>query len=397
MAERGWSPKTTTSIGDFRRRATAFRCELNRRGIEAQPIAMGGRFYHENGTMCQTSTAGNRVIAPPAADGCLPRFSFCPQLPVLKHDDQPMQSGATPNATLYLSANNVKGEVTLPTVHLLGVVRTLAACEALCFEQNAKCETFTWHHTDYSKKAYAGHCYGRSDGVWAPVAQSKIDSGCRTDVRNNASRCARGPRPPGPPPPPPPPFRCASDFNCAGSNGNCDATTGHCSCKAGWSGDKCGLLKFKPASGRVAYPTELWTWGGSPIVDDAGTFHLFSSEISENCGILHYCINSRVIHLTSPNATGPYTRREVALGPRADAWDNGAVHGISVHRLPNKTYALFYMGSADPWAKGAPKVHPNCTVGSGDTKANITTGSHNGRRIGIALSESLAVGAAWRR
>ena len=56
-------------------------------------------------------------------------------------------------------------------------------------------------------------------------------------------------------------------------------------------------------------------------------------------------MNSEVIHLTAANASGPYTIADTALAPRMDNWDNGAVHGISVHRLPNGTFALFYMGA----------------------------------------------------
>lgn len=156
-------------------------------------------------------------------------------------------------------------------------------------------------------------------------------------------------------------------------------------------GSVCNELKFTPNSARVAYASTLWTWGGSPIVDDAGVFHLFSSEMSNQCGILHYCVNSRVIHLTSPNATGPYSRKEIALSPREHAWDNGAVHGISVHRLPNQTYALFYMGSMQTGVK----TQPNCSAGSGDAGANSTFGSHDGRRIGVATSSSLD--GPWRR
>jgi len=101
-------------------------------------------------------------------------------------------------------------------------------------------------------------------------------------------------------------------------------------------------MVFAPKTARVAYTDPLWSWGGSPIRDTATPprYHLFSSRMSANCGILHYCMNSEVIHLTSPNATGPFSYVETALAPRGDNWDNGAVHGISVHRLPNGTYAL---------------------------------------------------------
>ena len=62
-----------------------------------------------------------------------------------------------------------------------------------------------------------------------------------------------------------------------------------------------------------------------------------------------------------------------------------------MHRLPNGTYALFYMGAEQPGLTH----HPNCTAGSGDSSANKTTGSHDGRRIGVATSDSLD--GPWRR
>ena len=43
------------------------------------------------------------------------------------------------------------------------------------------------------------------------------------------------------------------------------------------------------------------------------------------------------------------------------------------------------MGAEQPGLK----QNPNCTAGSGDRTANKTTGSHDGRRIGIATSSSL--------
>ena len=103
-----------------------------------------------------------------------------------------------PAATLYTSANNVKGAVPSPNVNLLGIVDTFAACEQLCFSAAASlpCFSFTWHSPAFTKPQYQRHCYGRRDTVWAPVAESMIDSGCRTDI-GVASRCAVGP-PPGP-------------------------------------------------------------------------------------------------------------------------------------------------------------------------------------------------------
>jgi hypothetical protein len=294
------------------------------------------------------------------------------------------------NLTVVLSSNNVaslgrEGHPPDPTfVKVLGVVATLEACEELCYKKAAPlCQSYTWHHTDFEKASYRGHCYAHTDSEWAPHTQSKIDSGCRNDLPEGSEHppCDK---PAVGPPPPPAPTKCNSDFDCSGHNGVCSPDRGTCACKPGWSGTICSQMVFVPKTGRVAYVDPLWTWGGSPIKDTLTppTYHVFSSRMSANCGILHYCMNSEVVHLTSTNASGPYTHADTALAPRMMNWDNGAVHGISVHRLPNGTYALFYMGAEQPGLK----AHPNCTPGSGDTAANKTTGSHNGRRIGIATS-----------
>lgn len=74
VAERGWSTKQTTSIDDFRRRVHSLTCEFKGRGLPAEPVVSGGRFFYENGTLC--SKPGVRVLGPPK-DGCWPRFSSC--------------------------------------------------------------------------------------------------------------------------------------------------------------------------------------------------------------------------------------------------------------------------------------------------------------------------------
>jgi hypothetical protein len=152
---------------------------------------------------------------------------------------------------------------------------------------------------------YASHCYSHSDSVWAPVIQSKIDSGCRNDLPRGtpAPHCATKPVPVGPPAPLPP-AKCGSDFDCAGENGACAVATGTCTCNAGWKGSICTEMDFVPSSGRVAFEDPWWTWGGSPIEDDAGGWHLFASEISNGCGILHYTVNSQVLHLTASHPAG---------------------------------------------------------------------------------------------
>lgn len=149
-------------------------------------------------------------------------------------------------------------------------------------------------------------------------------------------------------------------------------------------GHKCGQVKFKPNTGAKAYDDDLWTWGGSPILGDDGLVHLFSSEITLNCGILHYCSNSRVIHLIAKNASGPFARHDVALEPRAPPYfDSGAVHGPTIHRLPNGTYLLYYMGTKNTWdtTKGS---HPDCRTSYDNQQGDRAT-----RRIGVAISNSL--------
>ena len=237
------------------------------------------------------------------------------------------------NVTIQLGSNNVQGEAPpYPGVVLLGVVDSFSKCEDACYSyaptaslhvqrsstgssrsvSSVSCKSFTWHHTDFPKPQYQGHCYAHTDGAWHPAIQGSIDSGCRNDIADGAQPDCRTvptpPTPPGPhphphphppgPPPPPTPFVCMSDYECAGNSGKCVA--GKCECLKGWKGPRCNQINFRRSTGRVAYSSPLWTWGGSPIRDEAGIYHMFSSQISNNCGILHYCVNSQVIlHMQS--------------------------------------------------------------------------------------------------
>lgn len=83
VAERGWSTQETSGIDDFRRRLFRFACELQRRGIPAEPAVFGGGFFYPNGTVCYPRGG---AIGPsfgssgPVDDSCLPRFSSCGSL-----------------------------------------------------------------------------------------------------------------------------------------------------------------------------------------------------------------------------------------------------------------------------------------------------------------------------
>ena len=302
------------------------------------------------------------------------------------------------NYNISYNFNNVKGLVGHDAaVHFLSICSNLTCCEEACWLAATTttsvggpgCESFAWHHLDFPKAEYRGHCYGHSDSYWQPVAQTGVDSG-----RYSGS--------PLPPQPVCDPSSCSALTNQNGNgtcadcmyNGAC-AANGTCSCASGWTGTRCELLDISNTFALMSYPDALWTWGGSPIRDAVtGIYHLYSSELSNNCGILHYCSNSRVIHLTSSTPLGPYTRQGVALGPRTTGtggsdgktsfFDSASVHGPTVHRLPNGTYALFYTGMA------ADGPEPNCTHAY-----DPHTGNRASRRIGLALANSLD--GPWHR
>ena len=74
-------------------------------------------------------------------------------------------------------------------------------------------------------------------------------------------------------------------------NGHCDPPTGTCTCAAGWAGSDCRALALLP----LAVPADQAychyndsTWGGSVIRGDDGTYHLFFSEMSNNCSLHAY-------------------------------------------------------------------------------------------------------------
>lgn len=168
-----------------------------------------------------------------------------------------------------LNMNNVKGLVGTTNVMFLGKVGNLTACESKCLGfAESSCLSFTWHHIDFEKVQYQGHCYGHTDTYWQPVAQEKIDSGLRLSL----------PTPLPSPTPTPAPLRpCQSNADCAFA-GKCTNTSegGVCECRHPWTGPRCSALSLSPMdpSGGLRLPHN-WTWGGSVILgEEDGLYHM---------------------------------------------------------------------------------------------------------------------------
>lgn len=135
------------------------------------------------------------------------------------------------------------------------------------------------------------------------------------------------------------PANCSSAFDCS-YNGVCNTATRGCQCRAAWKGPYCETLAIKPGRKILGYQgtttgasaaattdtagvaatnasgpsvvRRLSSWGGAPLRDDAGVYHLITSEIINNAGMLPWGCNSHIIHATSADPlTQPFVKRRV--------------------------------------------------------------------------------------
>ena len=147
---------------------------------------------------------------------------------------------------------------------------------------------------------------------------------------------------------------CSTEDDCSLA-GTC--TAGACVCRVPFTGPTCATLALgaSPVPGAGGYVNATaWSWGGTPIEDEHGVFHLFASQMSNGCGLLHYQTNSAVQHLTAQYALGPYFFRDTALARRPGSWDAGTVHGPTIrYDASRKLYALFYSMSGSTQSPAA--------------------------------------------
>lgn len=130
---------------------------------------------------------------------------------------------------------------------------------------------------------------------------------------------------------------CLSDWECS-LNGDC--TDGVCVCDPAFRGSTCAQLNFKPmtseAAERGAYRHGSATsWGGIPIRDAQGIYHLYVSEIVNNCTLTSWIPNSQITHAVSSAPDGPYEYVSTVFGTFH--------HNPTVLRHPTENLYLMFM------------------------------------------------------
>ena len=137
---------------------------------------------------------------------------------------------------------------------------------------------------------------------------------------------------------------CQAADDCA-QNGEC--ADGACACKSGWKGVACTQLDLLPTlNGQDAgynYVTDeqnVSSWGGVPLRDESGQFHMWVSHFTQHCGIIAWGENSVVLHTTSSSLLGPYTPANGTV--EASTVFPIFSHEPDVKRGPNGEWVMFF-------------------------------------------------------
>ena len=86
-------------------------------------------------------------------------------------------------------------------------------------------------------------------------------------------------------------------------------------------------LNHSNASGAGGYQDQFTaSWGGEVVQSDDGKWHMYAASFGHNAGLGSWLSNSRVVHAVAAAPRGPYELADVALGPRAGAWDGLTQH-----------------------------------------------------------------------
>jgi hypothetical protein len=133
-------------------------------------------------------------------------------------------------------------------------------------------------------------------------------------------------------------FTCYTDEDCSLS-GICQSN-GICHCDKMWIGLRCNQLNLDEQSFQKLYPLDSHdgsSWDASIIYNTHDhSYHMFVSQIVNNCGILSWETNSRIIHTVSHTSpTGPYFNYKVVFPTFS--------HNPNIIQYKN-TYLLYFIG-----------------------------------------------------
>ncbi|MEM8736329.1 MAG: glycoside hydrolase family protein, partial [Planctomycetota bacterium] len=130
------------------------------------------------------------------------------------------------------------------------------------------------------------------------------------------------------------------------------------------------MIEPVPASG-VFRSDEYDIWGGSPIQDDEGKYHLYYSRWPHRLGHAAWVTHSEIAHAVSDSPFGPWKHHDVALPKRGtEYWDGSCTHNPTVLKVGGKYY-LYYMGNR----------------GDEIVEKPLNWGHRNQQRIGVAMAE----------
>ena len=149
---------------------------------------------------------------------------------------------------------------------------------------------------------------------------------------------------------------------------NGDCIGGACVCDAAWTGPTCAQVNLVPLTPEMAargayrpqahspYTGSATSWGGRPLRDAHGAYHLYVAELANNCTLTSWVPNSRVTHAIADAPEGPYSYQSTVF--------ETFHHNPSVLRHPNpptpdSAYLMYLIG-------GPMNATADCANGRGD-------------------------------
>jgi hypothetical protein len=164
----------------------------------------------------------------------------------------------------------------------------------------------------------------------------------------------------------------AAAFLSVACNLNGVLLNGFCECDVAWTGANCTELSVLPTnatSGLVdadARGVHLSTWGGSVLVDDYGTWHMWAARMVGNCGIGSWLSNSEIVHATANSPTGKFAVDSVV-------WPIWA-HEPTVARAPSGEFVMWWTGNNGSGVLANPGGQVCTTCVDGSTPPSCRTG-----------------------